>query len=197
MKKIITTIIIILAIVLGVYWYISKTFTEHQVEVKKEREHTRITNKIKKSINELVLTYSAVKDWEKKIPTIPFTIDIQNALMSQDKPILFYGELIDIYKQNDEYFIEFDYNSSTSIKFILEITNKQIQSLLGGEHYYQSYAVIAKINIIYKPKLQLGTDISEIDDHTNTEIIFEDSDTIIAQGLCMDLLDLQDYIPKD
>jgi len=160
---------------------------EKQAEIK--REHI---------IKQLATEYNAIVDWDKNID---YTIQLQKLLTDERKPIVFTGNPIDVFKKDDKYYIRFlkssdDLLSLTKFYFTLECDVTTTSMILSKQPPRKdefsfsdidlwekgTFAVVAKINKITKPSLQI-TGLS--DEEGSVDFEYSPSNTFLLEGKCI------------
>jgi hypothetical protein len=201
MKEKIKKSLIILAVVAVAGFFGHKILEEDKQEDLREDEEKQAELKKEQTIQELVNKYNALDNWDKNID---YTIQLQDLLISPDRPILFTGNVEDVFKKDNKYFISFttDWYTMPEINFVLECNYDKILIILNmlendkdSQFYYffsdyGNYAVIARIDDIKKVKLQI-TGYPEGEGEARLE--YAPTDTFIATGECIDF----SYIGED
>ena len=188
--------IIILGIVISVVaWQVSK------IKIRADKKQG-----IKQAVSDIIAKHNAFDQWgeffidyEKKIDGGHrgiYTIDVETALIRKDtRPILFYGYVVDVKKVNEKYLVTFGMTENVDINFVLKCDAEQAEKILvqPTEYPVDSYAVVAEISDIQRPKFEVD---AYQDGEYDPYIIVEPSDTFVADGVCVDLLFVGDYKPS-
>lgn len=177
-------LLIIIAIVGGGYYFFLTNKQADKIEVVKEVKISKgdlITK-------ELANKYQALTDWEKDEDLV-YTLKLEERLII-DKPILFRGELDDIFGHDGKIFVRFDTYSFGSVRFLELECDKQIVDKIITQEPFSEFAIVAKVQNISKPAFEImGSVLSE----EEVEIDIDSSDSYIAKGVCVDVA----YIPQE
>jgi len=181
--------LIVLIITFGCFIVLSCSDRSEKEKIKL-MEKSKLESEIGKKMIEMVKHYNAVIDWEKTIESgkffsLPLTLEVQNALIREDKrPVLFSASIQDIEKSGNEYIISFDRWESFQGLFILKCSELQVQKILNQpkETIYDNYSIIASISNVKKKRFSLTSSSSG-----------EYSEVLIAKGDCLDLMFIGDY----
>jgi hypothetical protein len=152
---------------------------------------------IKQSINNLAVKNNAVTDWKRKFEEADkvYTFQVEDALIKDhDRPVLAIGEVVDINRLDNKFYIHFNtwLDSGPEVHFILEITQEQVTRIINqpSERYFDNYAVVAKVISIERPKFEIGVYSESQEDY---DLTVDESDIVIAKGVCLELLNIADY----
>jgi hypothetical protein len=174
---------------------------------KVQNENDQVKLQREKIVKEITGKYNAITDWDKGIL---YTIQLQDIFLS-DRLVMVVGYINDVYKKDGQFYIRFiksmsmrDFKDGATfgltnepeVNFILKcdsvkvsrifsnLSNKEIDDLKLGLDM-PIYAVVAKINDVTKPTLQIDGNVSS--DNT-VEWNYEPPQTFIATGDCIDLV---------
>jgi hypothetical protein len=190
-RKIIGRIVIFTIVATVAIWQISRV----RLANKKQRG-------VEHNINEMVAKHNALVDWAEHFVNNQreidggsraiYTVDVESVLVRQDsQPILFYGGVADVKKQNGSYVAIFSMVEDIDIVFALTCNSVQVERILRQpEEYADSYAIVAAISDIERPKFEVDAYQYEGDE---LYVIVEPCDIFIANGVCLDLLFVGDY----
>lgn len=181
--------LIVLIITFGCFIVLSCSDRSEKEKIKL-MEKSKLESEIGKKMIEMAKHYNAVIDWEKtlepeEIFSMPYTLEVQNALIREDKrPILFIASIQDIERSGNEYIISFDRRGSFSGLFILKCSELQVQKILNQpqESLWDNYSIIASISNVKKTRFSL-----------TSSSFGEYSEVLIAKGDCLDLMFIGDY----
>lgn len=212
MKNVLVKIVFVLGILAIFGWIISNKISSRHLAVQKEKAETEKRVQIEQNISDMAARHNAVTDWEKTFykkldillkPGILlrqiYTVDIEDTLIRNDnRPVLLFAHVDDITRQGNKYYVYFqDYFDSYDIRFILECNSEQVKKIMNQKcSYKEEYSFVALISSIYRPKFEVGAEISGDDERSYAEVVVESSDILIARGRCLDLLFVGDYEPK-
>ena len=190
-KKIILSLVIIILII-GSYYLL---FVNNRTEKKEETTKQEEISKSDLIIKELTNKYQVTTSWEENLT---YTLQAQERLIT-NKPILFRGNVDDVFSRDGKTFILFSSSYMSSADYVLELEcNKQIVDKIFAEKennkdylgFFDEYILIANIQEVSKPALALkGSVLSE----DNVEINIESSKLFTAKGYCVDIA----YIGND
>ena len=169
----------------------------------KSEATTKKQQEVEQNIHEMVAKYNALVKWGEHFVDYRreiyggnrgiYTFDVENALISHDsRPILFYGYVVDVKKQNGSYIAIFSMAEDIEIDFALTCNSEQVERILRQPTDYtaDSYGVVATISDIERPKFEVDAYQYEGDE---PYVIVEPGDIFIANGVCVDLLFVGDY----
>jgi len=128
--------LIVLIITFGCFIILSCSDRGEKEKIKL-MEKSKLESEIEKKMIEMAKHYNAVIDWEKtleleEIFPMPYTLEVQNALIREDKrPVLFIASIQDIERSGNEYIISFDRRGSFPGLFILKCSELQVQKILN------------------------------------------------------------------
>jgi len=188
-------------------------------ESSKLEESSKLKEERKTNILSMLGTkHNAIKDWEKVLyeRNIVFTADLEKILVNSDnKPIIFVSQLVDIKKQNGKYFMQFqrdsfsglldylsdsnstylEYLSESNIRFILECDLSAFKNEFDkfdkenkSKDYYLDlgeFVVVARIETVKKAFFKL---VGSLISDEYAEIEIELPNIFIAKGYCLDLV---------
>ena len=206
-KKILITLLVI--IIMGVTSY----FGYQRYKKELPREDGKTGKEI--VIKELAEKYDALANWNKHIY---YTIQLQDLLVNSGKPVLFTGFVDDVFIKENQYYVRFltgghwTFNFSESpICFVLKCDLSKVSEIIDRmkdritktdadlhtsefrwlESLLWKYAVVAKIENITKPILEIST--YPAGENEEVELEYKPSSTFIASGTCIDFF----YIGED
>jgi len=158
----------VVTILVYTLWGCGKRSPE-QAEQQRQRESTQI----KAEIDAITLHHNAITDWFKDCPE--YTVQLEAALIRPDqRPILFYGVLQDVTKEQDTCRLHFALSQGCFV------------SAMTSGHY----AVVASIAAVEKARLSLITDsLGEY----KVSIEPEPASVFVATGQCLDVLSVGTY----
>jgi hypothetical protein len=185
-NKGIVSLVTIVAIIIGGYYFFSiynKSNTKEVTEKKEISDRDLI-------INNTVNKYGAIKIQEEYLT---YTLQAQERLLA-DKMVLFTGFIDDVFRREEKTFIRFSsfgYLDANDYELELECDNKIVDKILSQEntHSFNEYVVITKLHEISKVAFELqGSAFSEDD----VDLNIETSDMFTAKGTCVDAIFIQD-----
>lgn len=191
-KKEIIWFLIIIVLIIGGYYLL---FVNNRTEKKEETTKQEEISKSDLIIKELASKYQATTNWEENLT---YTLQAQERLIT-NKPILFRGNIDDVFNRDGKTFILFSSSYMSSADYVLELEcNKQIVDKIFAEKqnnkdyfgFFDEYVLIANIQEVSKPVLALkGSALPE----DEVEINIESSKLFTAKGYCVDMA----YIGND
>src|SRR5208337_1312968 len=181
---------IFLAIALVVaIWFGKNKYTEWKIEKDEKIQTAKKQEDMERLVKQMVLKYNANTEWPDRISDnkrIPYSIELQDIMIRENRPILLYARLYDIVNKNNKFMVHFKMHLSkaaTSLVFILECNLDRIKIIKEANPQsmwpvFGKYAIIAKVSEIQKQEHQ------------------EDGDSwkgFIISGKCLDLLYVSRY----
>ena len=141
---------------------------------------------------EFVDKYQAKTGWGEGLD---YTIQAQERLIS-NTPILFEGFVDDVFIRDEKTFIIFDVWLS-DVRLELECNQQVIDKFFSieeeSEGLFNTYAVVANIQEVYKPIFKIGNYILEDEDGTEAEIEIQSPELILAKGTCVDIAIVDEF----
>lgn len=188
-KKILTALFIIA--IIGVIVYFSyQHFKEKTTTIEEESEDVKL-QKIEQVVSEMASKYNAITNWQdifdkKDFLEKVYTIELQNIFIhTEGRPILFDASIDDVWEDGGQYYVRFE-DFQRDINFELKCNEKQAKSLLEKAGLAEMYAVVAKVEKIYKERFPDIIAKGNLD----WDVYFEES--FIVTGECLDFLYLED-----
>lgn len=155
--------------------------------IAEERAAQRIS-----TLNQFAISNSSVPLNEEIYDGFSLVIE-DKLLVSEDKPIAFYGDITDIARKDNNYYIVADVGYYPTIKMILDcdktIVDQAMKSYLEGsydnEELYEDAILMATISSVSKVDLGINPD----DDPDSSGIWLETDEAVfIARGKCHNIL---------
>jgi hypothetical protein len=145
-----------LAVFIGVPgWFVVRYVSDKLVEYRQERAEKRREEihleLVRKQIKSFVASSLAVEDWHEQLCSQGysaqiFTADLQHVFSrANNRPILVFGELKDIKKQEGDYLVTFESEScgDSELRFELVADSEQAREVFGHRQEQVAYYVIA------------------------------------------------------
>lgn len=186
-KRIIVALLIVAAIIGGYFFFTNRQAQEAQKNSKpKEVSKTEIFTK------EFAAKYAATTNWEENLN---YTRQAQERLVT-GKPVLFKGQVDDIFNRDGKTFIRFSATFPSSVDYVLELEcNQQIVDKYLQQHgsqdslpLFNDYLVVATIQNVSKPVFALKGSVLSGED---VEINIRESDLFTAKGTCLDIAGIE------
>jgi len=200
----------IVAIIVSLYGY--SVYLGHKEKRLEKARETQRANLQKQLANK----YGALTNWNKDIR---YTIQLQDLLVKSGKPVLFTGFVDDVFVKEGQYYIRFlagglysfDYSEESQICFVLRSDSRKASKIMNRlkdriskgdtelslselswlKSLYWQYAVVAKIENVTRPVLQISG--YRGDEPAEVEFEYKPSDIFVASGSCIDFI----YIGKE
>jgi len=171
-------------------------------EEAEKKEHART----KEAISAMASRHNARIDWEKSPVEGTaykglFTFQIEDTLVRDPRPIVGFGSVDDITKENGRYSVHFRdafHVGGPDIRFVLECSPQQVESILGSKSHslrpgsiFEGYAFVASLSSVNRPAFEVRANPINTEE---AEVAVESSDVFhVARGKCLELLFVGDY----
>lgn len=192
--KIVVPIVIVLSVII---YYIGNNYIQKEGKNKKIKADVQVvkTQVLKREsiINSLVSKNKALKDWSKDIYS---TIQLQEKIIG--KPVLYGGEIVDIFLKEGKIFIKLSSSYLDDLSYTLELECDRklvdkIRTRIKDDFTNgvgDDYAVIAQLNSISKASVKLIAEIDGEDKYIDFDS--SGSDLYLGYGRCIDLTYIKD-----
>jgi len=135
----------------------------------------------------------AIIHWKDELPSqsadFAFTLQLQNALIRSDnKPIAFRGELLDVMRHGSGYFLRIR-SADGELFLTLEATPSQVEQVTHEvkDNLFEEYAVAARIQHVERVAFRVQA--SEDGDPDAVDV--NASDRFVVKGQCVGLMHLE------
>lgn len=131
--------LVLFVAVAGGIWIWSRVGSSRRVATEQDGAENEQQNRTRKGVSAMASRNNARTDWEESVIkrnqlTRLFTFQVEDALVRDSKPILGFGSVDDITKQNGRYSVYFRDRlpGGPDIRFVLECSSQQVESILDG-----------------------------------------------------------------
>ncbi len=188
---------IILGIAACGYWWLSKP-----TELRQSSAKPSLSPEITRVVSELERKHNAVRTWANELPTSPYSIEMQRALIRKDgRPVLFASRITDIRHNRKGYQVDMEpLWAGASLRLVLDCQEETINAILSQDPRETDYLAVAQIQSVGKAQFRVeahseGVDIGDYDDEgnwlpktgTTTELEMEAGDSFLARGTCVEV----------
>jgi hypothetical protein len=143
-------------------WFISDYISDRQKKIKREKEEIEEKLSLERNIKKMVIKWNAIIDWDKQLKRdflakSVLTAELQEIFLREDKqPVLFFIDLKDIVKKDDNSYIS--YFAKTHgltipiINFVVDCNIEQYRSITSkplNRFIPTRFAVIINVQDVY------------------------------------------------
>src|SRR5438445_10258119 len=131
----------------------------------------------------MVSKFNADAEWHEQISKLPvFTVDVEAAIKTAPRPILFIATIDDIEKRDNTYLLHFAITriGTNEIAFALKCSSEKAERVIRDHSFMDEYAVIASISSVRKVDCMTASG----DNGQRVDI----QDHFLAEGECVELL---------
>lgn len=184
------------------YWWLANQTEPGQSSVKPSLAPETV-----RLASELERKHNAVRTWTNELPTSPYSIEMQRALIRKDgRPVLFASRVTDIRQTGKGFQLDMEpLWAGASLRLILDCQEDTINAILSQDPRETNYLAVAQIQSVGKALFRVGAhgegvDMGDYDDEGNwrpmtgtlTELEIEAGDSFLARGTCVEI---QPYRP--
>lgn len=187
-SKAITFWVIVIAVV-GIYFWVSNDESKESAESETPQAESK-RDQVLRAFAEEYKTNTQTDSANLK-----YSLQLEDALITPGKPIVFTGNLDDIFREDGVMYMRFspswgDFLGPQIFYTLNKCEDKILEILTNKESLWGEYVVVANISDVEKPIARIvGSAYGE-----EVELELAESMTFVANGSCLDLVYIEDSL---